>query len=290
MKEMIKNGRGKLCLIISAFVYGLAPILAKVTYSGGTGAVTLAFLRAFLTVPLLFILMKVNNIPLRLTKKEMKSVTVLGIFGGAVPIILLYLSYGHISTGLATTLHFIYPVVIVFASAFIYHERIRYTTIIASLLVTVGIFMFVDINNSSDRIGIILALLSGVFYSFYVLYMDKSGLDGMDYIKLTFYTMIIISISTLIFGVIVHGISFEMTTKAWIYALLISVLVTLLAMPLFQAGVKYEGASTAGILSTLEPITTMILGAVFLGEFIGIMQYIGGLLILSGVAAVQMYR
>ena len=287
MRERLINNKGKICLLISAFIYGLAPILAKNAYSGGTRAVTLAFLRAFMAVPLLFILMKVNHKPLRLTKSELKKVSVLGIFGGAVPIVFLYLSYGYISAGLATTLHFIYPIVIVFASAFIYHEKIRRTTIIAAVMVTIGIFMFVDINSASDKIGIILALLSGVFYSFYVLYMDKSGLDSMDYIKLTFYTMLMISAGTLIYGIFVHGISFDMTPKAWIYSLMISLLVTLLAVPLFQAGVKYEGASTAGILSTIEPITTLVLGAVFLGEFIGNMQYLGGIMILAGVTAVQ---
>ena len=287
MRERLMNQKGKICLLISAFIYGLAPILAKTAYSGGTRAVTLAFLRAALSVPLLFILMKTNHISLHLTAKELKRVIILGIFGGAVPIILLYLSYSYISAGLATTLHFVYPLVIVLASAFIYHEKLRYTTIIASVLVTIGIFMFVDINSASDKIGIVLALLSGIFYSFYVLYMDKSGLDSMDYIKLTFYTMIIISIGTLIYGWIVHGISFDMTPKAWFYSLMISLMVTLLAVPLFQAGVKYEGASTAGILSTMEPITTVILGAVFLGEFVGNMQYIGGLMILAGVTVVQ---
>lgn len=290
VRERLKNNKGKICLMISAFIYGLAPILAKITYSGGTRAITLAFLRASLTVPLLFILLKTNHVSLKLTKKEFKNVTILGTLGGAVPIILLYMSYRYISTGLATTLHFIYPLVIVFASAFIYHEKIRRTTIAASILVTIGIFLFVDINTASDKIGIILAMFSGIFYSFYVLYMDKSGLDSMDYIKLTFYTMLIISVSTLIFGFIAHGISFDMTPKAWMYAFLISLLITLLAMPLFQAGVKYEGASTAGILSTIEPITTIILGAVFLGELVGAAQYIGGVLILAGVTAVQIAK
>lgn len=290
MRERLQNNKGKICLIISAFIYGLAPILAKITYSGGTKVITLAFLRAFLAVPLLYIIMKVNHKSLKLTKSELKSVILLGVFGGAIPIVLLYLSYNYISAGLATTLHFVYPLIIVFASAFIYHEKIRQNTLIAAVLVTIGIFLFVDISQSSDTFGVVMALLSGVFYSFYVLYMDKSGLDSMDYIKLTFYTMIMISAATLIFGILSHGISFEMTGEAWVYAVLISILVTLLATPLFQIGVKYEGASTAGVISTVEPITTIILGAVFLGEAVNTLQYIGVLMILGGISAVQFKR
>lgn len=287
MSERISKNKGKISLIISAFVYGLAPILAKVTYEGGTNGITLTFLRAFLTVPLLFVIMTVNHRSMRLTKKEFYAILKLGIFGGAMPILLLYASYNHISAGLATTLHFVYPLIIVLVSAVVYHEKMNKVTILAAILVTIGIFLFVDINTSADKIGVTLALLSGIFYSFYVIYIDKSGLDSMDYLKLTFYMMIIMSASTLIYGLIVGGISFDMTPKAWTCAVIISLLITLLAMPLFQVGVRMEGAATAGILSSIEPITTLILGAVFLGEIIGAAQLIGGALILFGVTAIQ---
>lgn len=289
MNEQISKNKGKISLVISALVYGLAPVLAKITYEGGTNGITLTFLRAFLTVPLLFILMKANNRSMHLTKSEFFAILKLGIFGGAMPIFLLYASYNHISTGLATTLHFVYPLIIVLVSAIVYREKISMGKIIASVFVTVGIFMFVDINTAADKVGVTLALLSGVFYSFYVIYIDKSGLDSMDYLKLTFYMMIIISSSTLIYGVFTGGISFDITPTAWICAVIISLLVTLLAMPLFQVGVRIEGAATAGILSCIEPITTLILGAVFLGEVIGIMQFAGGVMILFGVVAIQKY-
>lgn len=278
----MKN-KGKICLLISAFIYGLAPILAKVTYEGGANGITLTFLRASLCVPLLYVMIKADKKSLRLTKREMKSVTILSIFGGAVPMILLYMSYSYISAGLATTLHFIYPLIIVIASSFLFHEKMTKIKLSAVILVTIGIFLFVDISKSSNTLGIILALLSGIFYSFYVIYIEQSGLDSMDYLKLTFYYLIIMSISTLLFGLLIHEISFNLSPKAWAYSILISFAVTILAIPLFQVGVRQEGASTAGILSTFEPITSIACGAVFLGEIVGAWQLIGGFMILTGV-------
>ena len=58
-------------------------------------------------------------------------------------------------------------------------------------------------------------------------------------------------------------------------------------MPLLQAGIRYEGAATAGIISAGEPITTTILGAVFLGEHISMAQLLGSVLIIMGVLLVQ---
>ena len=80
----------------------------------------------------------------------------------------------------------------------------------------------------------------------------------MDYIKLTFYLMIIMSIGTYIFGLTTDSLVFEkMDYKAWILSVAISLIITLGAVPLFQVGVRCEGASTAGIVSAFEPITSV---------------------------------
>ena len=252
--------KGKLYLIGSAFLYGIAPMLAKVTYTGGANGITLTFLRAVISIPLLYAIMKADKKSLKLTKQELKGVILLGVFGAAAPILLLYLSYNFISTGLATTLHFVYPLIIVLVSALLYHEKLSKFKLIASVLVTLG---------------------------FYVIYIDHSGLDGMDYIKLTFYVMLIMSIVTFLFGTISGSLSFDMTGQAWSFAAVISLIVTLGAMPLFQLGVRYEGASTAGIMSTFEPITSVIMGAAFLGEFIGISQIFGVAMIVAGIVMAQ---
>lgn len=275
--------KGKFCLIISAVLYGVSPILAAVAYRGGINGITLTFLRSSVSVPLLLAIILADKRPLRLPKRALGSVAALGVFGGALPILLLYLSYNFISTGLATTLHFIYPIVTVVASAVIYHERMPRIMLSAVVLVTVGIFMFSDIDARSDKVGIILALLSGLFYSFYVIYIDRSGLDRLDYMVMTFYVMLIMSAATLIFGLVTDSLSFDFSPLSWSVSVVISLMVTLGAMPLFQAGIRYEGASAAGILSTVEPVTSVALGALFLGERVEAGQLMGAGMILFGV-------
>ena len=237
--------KGKLFLVLSAFFYGVLPVLASIAYRGGINGVTLSFLRSSMSVPILYIMIKADKKSLKLTRKQVKSIINLAVIGGALPIVLLYLSYNYIPTGLATTLHFIYPLVIVLASAILYHERMSRVTLCSVLLVTIGIFMFSDISVKVSKVGIILALLSGIFYSFYVIYMDKTSLDRMDYIVLTFYVMLIMSISIFVFGLITRAISFSFSPLSWSFGAIISLLTTLGAMPLLQIGIRYEGASTA---------------------------------------------
>ncbi len=282
--------KGKMCLILSALIYGIAPMLAKLAYRGGVNGITLTFLRAFLMLPVLAVLVTMRGQSFRLTKKEFTKITALGVVGGALSTISLYLAYDYTATGLATTLHFIYPLIIVIASAMIYREKIAGFKLAAVMLVTVGIFLFIDLNNAAEIIGVVMAVMSGIFYSFYVIYMDHSGLDGMDYAKLTFYMMLIMSVGTLIFGTATHTIDMsEMNGMGWIISAVISFIVTVGAIPLFQLGVRYEGASTAGIISALEPVTTIILGALLLNEAMSIAQYLGGALMICGVVLTEKY-
>lgn len=278
---------GKIYLLLSAFMYGIAPVLAKFAYSGGVNEVTLSFLRAFLALPVLLVPFKLKHISLKLSKIEFTKVIILSALGCSLSITLLYISYNFIPAGLATTLHFIYPILIIVASAAIYREKISKNKVLAALIVTVGVFFFARINSAADRVGIIFAVLSGVFYSFYILYLDKSGLKDMDYIKLTFYTMLIMSVVTFAFGLATDSISFEMEADSWFYAFVISIMVTAVAVPLLQLGIRTEGAATAGIFSAIEPITTIIFGAIFLGERMSFLQIIGGILILLGVVLSQ---
>lgn len=282
--------KGKIYLLLSAFLYGIAPILAKIAYKGGVDGITLSFLRTFLTLPLLFVLMLVKHISFKLTRKELRDIVLLGIIGGSMSMILLYVAYDYISTGLATTLHFIYPLVTVVSSAVVYREKMSRAKLFSVMLVTLGVIMFADITDAADKVGIILAILSGIFYSFYVIYLYRSGLDEMNYIKLTFYLMIIMSLATFLFGSITTDFAFDKMNKgSWLLSALISIIITLGAIPMFQVGVRCEGASTAGIVSAAEPITTIITGAIFLGETMTVMQYFGGALIIAGVILTEKY-
>ncbi len=282
--------KGKLFLFLSAFLFGIMPLLSSLGYRGGLNGITLSFLRCFLALPLLFIMIKSDRKSLKLTRKQFKDILWLGTVGGAIPILLLYLSYEFIPIGLATTLHFVYPLVIVIAISILQRKRLSRLTVCSVLLVTVGIFMFADLSINVSKVGLALALLSGVLYSFYILYIDVSKLYKLDNIVLTFYVMTIMSGIIFLFGIVVNGISFDFSPFSWSISVIISFLTTLGAMPLLQAGIRYEGAATAGIISAAEPITTMIAGAVFLGEYISIAQLLGGVLIIMGVLLVQQKR
>lgn len=275
---------GKFCLLLSAFVYGIVPVFAKFAYEGGTNGCTLTFLRAALALPVLLAVIVFTHRKLRIGLAEFKKIAILSVIGASAPIVTLYLSYEYIGVGLASTLHFIYPLITVFASAFIYRKKIQRSVLGSVIFVTVGILLFADMKEGGDVLGIILALASGIFYSFFVIYIERSGLDKMDYIVLTFYTLVIMSIITFIFALFTGNLDFDMNLYAWVNSVGISLLVTFVALPMFQLGVRYSGSAAAGIMSGLEPVVSIVAGAVFLGETIGLVQIVGAVLIFIGLS------
>ena len=279
--------KGRLYLLLSAVLYGIVPTLSAMAYRGGINGITLTFLRGFLSLPVLLAMIIADKRRLRQSSRKMKQIVILALVGQALPILLLFISYYYIATGIATTLHFIYPLVIVISSALIYRQRLPRVTLSAVMLVTVGIFMFSDIGAASNRLGVLLALLSGIFYSFYVIYLKHSGLESMDYVVLTFYVMLIMSAAVLIFGLLSGNFRISATPLSWSLCVMIALMVSLGAMPLFQTGLRREGEAEAGIFSTMEPVTSMILGSMILGEEIGASRLMGVAVILFGIILMQ---
>ena len=279
--------KGRLFLFISAVTYGIVPCLSAIAYRGGLNGITLAFLRSCISLPFLYCIIRIEKRPLRLTYKRLKQVLILGFFGGTMPILLLYLSYQYIPTGTATALHFIYPVVVVAAIALLYRKRLPRATVSAALLITAGVYMLMELNSFLNPIGAVLALISGFFYGFYIIYMNIAELDRVDHIILSFYVTLIMSVAALIFGVSSGDLYFAFSPTSWCLAAVISFAVTFCAMPLFQLGIRYCGAAEAGIFSALEPVTSLILGVFVLGEYKSYSGLIGAAFIVFGVLLVQ---
>ncbi len=281
---------GKIYLLISAFVYGIMPLFARGVYAGGSNAVTLIVLRSFLALPLLYAIIHIKKISLKLNKNDLLKILALSVPGNGAAMLSLYMSYKYISVGTATVIHYIYPIIVFAACVIFFGERLTAAKIVSLVLVSVGILMFMDSSEEPDMYGIVTAFMSGVFYAFYVIFMDKSGIDNMNYLKLTFYVSLFSGISVLIFSLFTHTLDVTITAQGWILSVIISFLSTLAAIPLFQLGVKKEGASSAAVISTFEPITSIVTGAVFLNEKITVTGVIGCVMIFFGIAVIEMKK
>ncbi len=287
---MSSKSKGILAVIISATIFGSMPLMAKVVYEAGGNAISLTFYRFLLILPFLYFFIKKNeNETLKITKEELKKITFVGTLGYGATALLLYLSYNYIPSGMATTIHFIYPVFVILGCILFFKEKPSIIKIIAVILCLLGILMFYDGKGDINFTGVFLAFASSITFAFYTVYLDKSGLKKMSTIKLTFYLCLIASIMMFVFSIVTKTFTINMKPIGWFMALFLSLSVGL-GVNFFQIGIKIVGPQSTSILSTFEPITSVIIGVLILNEDFGLRTIIGTGLILIAVIMISVFE
>lgn len=278
--------RGIFYAIVSAIAFGVSPILISKTYELGNNFMMMAFIRNILVLPFIFLYIKVRRIPMTVSKDQLFKLSVLNILGTSLSLLVLYLSYTFIPVSLATSLHFIYPSIVAILSVIVFKEYMSNLRKLAVLSSLIGVLLFIDLRSGSSNlfIGIGLALLSGAAYSFYIVYMAKSGVLVMENILIVYYGSLIsavfLGVLTIITGkLVITSINLE----GWALILLISIMLTFLGTMFTQMAIKSIGTTITSILATLEPIITIVLGVFLFDEKVGTVKLIASGLILLAV-------
>lgn len=274
-------------VILSAILYGCQPVILKLVYTYGGNGVSASFYMSLFGCVLLCSIMLVKRIPFHLSRDVAKKVLILATLGSSMTNMLLYYSYTRIPAGLATPLHYIYPIVVTLISIIFFHEKLTWPRIAALALTIAGVVLISNSNSASgDAAGITAALLSGCCWAFYIVYLEKSGLAKENGIYIGFYLALF---STPVCGLIalltgnLHPLNHPM---GWGLIILVAIIGRVLAGPLFQRGIEGTGSVIAGLLSTLEPITSIILSRIVLHESLTVPKIAGICLVLLGVVVV----
>ncbi|MDQ0480424.1 DMT family transporter [Hathewaya limosa] len=280
----MKKINGIMYAILSAIGFGVMPIFAKVAYQNGSNTTTVLVCRFLISAIILLGYFLITKKDFRISKKQMIILFLIGAVGYTLTCINLFSSYNYISVGLATTLHFVYPVAVVVISYFVYREKVGFKKCIALGVAMIGVYLLVsgDIGNISYK-GAFLAIFSGIVYSGCLVGMNNEEVKKLDNTVSAFYFSLSSGIILLIMGLIRGDLMIKFSGKVIFSMLGISVISTIIAMILLIKAIEIIGASTASILGTFEPIVSMILGIIMFKETLTKMGIIGSILILGSV-------
>lgn len=271
--------KGYIYTALSAIIFGLMPLLTKIIIARGATSLTIPFFRVFYVTIVLFFVLKIKKIDFRLEKRGWLSVILTSVFGSGLTIIILNESYNYVDTGIATSLHFLYPLFVAILCCFFYGEKIKKKQIISLSFALVGIICFMSKGNGS-LFGYFLAIASGLTYAFYLVKMDKTGLVKMNALKLSFYLALFTTIEIFIINLFMQDVVFKMDAIAYGLLLVLALSSSFLATVLLQKGVLLLGSTRASFICLLEPVTSMIVGILFLGEALTLNKGLGGLAII----------
>ncbi len=273
--------KGIFYIAIASIAFGIMPILAKLAYKGGANAINTLALRFTFASIILFIYIKTKKLSLRVSKEQIKLILFMGVIGYSMTSILLFIAYNYIDVGIAGMILHTYPLMVMILSIIIYKEKFKLKKFLYLMVTTIGVFIMLDIKvGSINTIGVVLVLLSALCYAIYVLGASNDKVKNIDSYVMTFYISIISAIVGSTTGVVTNSFNNPINFYGIISILLIAFISTVVALMAFLKGVKLIGPTNSAIFSALEPIVSLVLGVIILGESISFKIIIGSTIII----------
>lgn len=281
--------KGFLYGIVASSTFGLLPLFTLPVMGEGLTTFSILSYRMLFASILVAVLMLIGRVSFATNLKELRWFAVLGFlyYGSAA---LLFQAYGGMASGLATTLHFMYPVSVTIIMALVYKQRPSVVTICAIILSLVGVALLCLRESStgvSSLLSVFLVLLSGVCYAVYlVLVSTVRRINQQNSQKLTFYVLMFsgafFMLSTLQGG----GLQIIPSASAGINLLLMATLPTLLSNLALVRSVKNIGSTLTSVLGAMEPLTAIIVGILVFDESLRGLMIVGIILILVSVSLI----
>ena len=273
---------------VAAAAYGTNPAFAVPLYADGMNPNSVLFFRYVLGIPILAIMMAVRKMSFRLEVKEIVQVFVLG-FLMALSSLSLFQSYEYINSGVASTLLFVYPIMVAFIMIFFFHENFKSSLVVCFIFMIAGLIFLMRNNGEGgfSGYGFLLVMISALTYALYIVLVNISKtISGIPTTKLLFYVLLSGSL-VFLFNICLGT---ELTMPAhkinWWNLIALAVIPTVLSLACTSAAIQLIGSTPTAIFGALEPVTAVVLSVVVLGQGITISEIIGGLLIIVATTIV----
>ena len=272
-----KSSVGLFLGLMAAVCYGFIPLFTKELQVPDVGlplsSSTILFYRFGIASLILAGIMCVRRESFRITYAEFVRLVQLAFLSNGAALFLISGYRYCSSSGVATTLHFTYPILTALIMMIFFRERSRLSTWIAIGLSIAGVALLSGVGGGAQWLGIVLEIISALCFALYLIRVNRSRVSQMPVVKLTFYVM---AFGTLIFAAFIayERADFDIsahyalipTAPGWLNLCLLSVICTVVTNLALVYATQNIGPTVASILGVLEPLTALVLGILFLGE------------------------
>lgn len=285
--NMSKTTIGYAIAAVAAATYGLNPFFALPCYAGGMNADSVLFFRYLMAIVIVGAMLRARGHNFRVERRQILPLMAMGVLL-AVSSLSLFESYNYMSSGIASTLLFVYPVMVAVIMAVVFRERLSWITAasIAVSLAGIGLLYRGDGSATLSFVGTMLVMLSSLSYAIYIVCVNRRPLATMPSLKLTFWA--------LTSGLLVFGCRFAaqvpMTlpdnATLWLNLVGLAVFPTAVSFLCTTRAIQLIGSTPTAILGALEPLTAAVIGVIVFGEVLTHRDVAGIVLILVAVSAV----
>ena len=260
---------GYIAGLVTGVTYGLNPLFAKPLLSNGVSVDTMLSFRYLLAVLILGGWILFRHQTFRISLKQFSRLLILGLLFGCSSLF-LFLSYEYVPAGLATTIVYLYPVLVALIMVFlkVYPTWQVWLSIILTLL---GVVILCNPSGGTSFRwqGILLAAGSALVYAMYLVIVNRSrSIRSVSNNLLTFYALLV---GTAIFlvhhiftgGAFMHGID---SLGCWLDLAGLAIFPTIISLVTLAISTRLIGAAKTSVLGVCEPVTAILIGTLVFGE------------------------
>jgi len=277
--DRINRLTGILLIVVSAASFGTLAIFGRFAYADGIDTPTLLFMRFSLSALLMLglLILRRESFPRGKTLFQLIGMGAIGYVGQSFA----YLSaIKYTSAGLVALLLYLYPTFVAILSVLFLKRKLTGIKILALSVATLGTALTVDPQGGQLR-GILLALAAALIYAVYIIV----GTGVMEKVSAIQSASVIFASAGMVYAVmtVINGPRWPVTMTGWAATSAMAVIATIIPVAAFLAGLKRIGPTDASMLSTIEPVVTVLLAALIFGETLQPISLLGGGLILAAV-------
>lgn len=279
--------KGYLYGIIAAASYGMNPVFALPLMSDGMDAVSVLFFRYMLAIPAVWIMMVLRGRNARIGRRRILPCIILGLCM-VLSSISLFRSYLFMDIGIASTLLFVYPLLVALIMAALYGETLTRQAVIGLSGTFAGVWLLCDTGTDANisAPGIILVLVSSLTYAIYIVGINRPPVKSVATLSLTFWILVA---GAAVLGVIVLTRGYVVLPRMpwlWINVLLLALVPTVISFLCTNIAIEKIGSTPAAALGAFEPVTALIFGVMLFGEHLSLRSIAGFILIILCVTLV----
>ncbi|MBA1335752.1 MAG: Permease of the drug/metabolite transporter (DMT) superfamily [Firmicutes bacterium] len=286
--------RGSVLVLVSAALFGIMGVMAKLAYDEGANALFVLTMRFSIAAAILWAF---NLVPVRRQKVKVTVHQGLALFiiGGVIYFIVsmcYFSAINYIPVSLSSMIFYLYPVIVNAFMLLVLKERAAAKQVVALVMAMTGsVLMMWARGMYINWIGVLISLCASVFYSAYIILLGSKYakiLDGLDSVTVTTYLATFAAVSMAVTGALTGQLQVRVSPWVWASIIIIAVFSTVISSIMFYLGVREVGSSRASILSTFEPVVTVSMGVLVLSETLAPTQFIGMVLVISAVTIMNM--
>lgn len=264
---MNAKAKGYILGSIAAASYGMNPLFALPLYKAGMDPDSVLFFRYLFAIPLLGIMIKARGRSFKIQRKETFPLIIMGLLV-ALSSLTLFLSYNYMAAGIASTLLFVYPIMVALIMAMVFKEKLALQTIVCMLLALGGIGLLYKSEDGStlSLIGTLLVFASSLSYAIYIVGINQTSLKNVATLKVTFYVLLF-GLSLFVARLLYSGVlNTPDQWYLWANLLALAVFPTAISFLCTTGAIQYIGSTPTAILGALEPVTAIFFGIAVFGE------------------------